>query len=276
MEIAMGAIPRKPTRGKFNQALARSPVFELGEWDVAEWTADTTLAEMVLAVIHAPDESERTVRLEVLARQPLFVSMPRAVPEVRAVLAALRRTPQGRFVYREAYPRFCLYAARWAWEDVQSVRDATDAERAAHFHARAMRHMVALVLSLKGAPAPTDALARLGPLSTEEAARIDELFEASPSGPVQDGALELVEAVADTLQYTRPRDRDRALTEVLVEELLKSFAGTWRAKQRAMLARQATMLGCTRGALRMRNLRRKLGKKRDAPRKDAACVKSKT
>src|SRR5262245_12703503 len=256
----MRRIQRKPARGKFRQALARAPVWDLGVWDTAEWTADTTLAEMVLGVIHAPDESVRAARLEALACQPLFVSMPRAVPAVRAVLAELRRTPQGRLVYRAAYPRFCRYAVRLAWADV-SEEGAADAERVAHFRARAMRHMVDLVLSLKGTPSPTDALAHLGPLSTEEAARIDELLDAVPAGPVQDGALELVETVADTLQYTPPRDRDRALTDVLAKELLKSFAGTWRAKQAAMLARQATMLGCTPGALRMRNLRRKLGEK---------------
>jgi hypothetical protein len=261
----MRRIQRKPARGKFRQALARAPVWNLGEWNTAQWTAETTLAEMVLGVIHAPDKSVRAARLEALARQRLFVSMPRAVPAVRAVLAELCRTPKGRLVYREAYPRFCLYAARLALADVQSEQDVADATRAAHFHARAMRHMTAMMLRLKGAPSPTDALAHLAHLSAEAAARIDELIEAYPSGPVRDEELELVETLADTLQYTPPRERDFVLTEELAKELLKDFGGTWRAKQAAMFARQATMLGCTSRALRMRNLRRK----RDTTRKDA-------
>jgi hypothetical protein len=259
-------IQRKSTQGKFRQAVARAPVFGLGQWDTAEWTADTTLAEMLLAVMHAPDESVRAARLEALASQRLFVSMPRKSPRVRAVLAALCRTPEGQLVYREAYPRFCLYAVRLAWRDVQSDRDAPDAVLAAHFRARAMRYMTDMVLSLKGAPSPTDALAHLGALSAEAAARIDELLEAEPSGPSRDGELELVSTVADTLQYTPSHDRDRALTEVLVEELFKNFEGKWRAQQAAMLAGQATMLGVKPGTLRMRKSRRKKG---DAARKDA-------
>jgi hypothetical protein len=276
MGFAVRRIQRKSKRGKFSEAITRAPVFGLGQWDTAEWTADTTLAEMVLAVLHAPDESVRGARLEALASQRLFVSLPRAVPAVRAVLAELRRTPAGQLVYREAYPRYCLYAVREAWADVQAAGDAPDADRVADFRARAMRYMVKYVLSLKGAPSPTDALAHLGRLSTEDAARFDEVLEADPSGSVWDEKLELVETVANTLQYTPPQDRDRALTEVLATELLKDFTGRWRAKQAAMLARQATMLGCTREALRMRNLRRALRKKRDATRKDGPRVKSQT
>jgi hypothetical protein len=177
----------------------------------------------------------------------------------------------------EAYPRFCLYAVRWAWEDVQSERDAADAVLAARFRAKAMQHMVQMVLSLEGAASPTDALGYLGALSAETAASIDELIDASidasASGPMRDGDLELVKLVADTLQYTPPRDRDRALTEVLVKELFKDCGGKWRAQQAAMLAGQATMLGLKPGALRMRKSRRK---KRDAARKDASRVKSQT
>jgi hypothetical protein len=287
MGFAMEKIPRKRRRGKFRQALARSRVWNLGEWNT-ELTADPTLAEMVLAVLYAPDESGRAARLEALASERLFVSLPRAVPAVRAVLAELRRTPQGRLVYREAYPRFCLWAVRLAWADVEAEQGVADAARAAHFHARTMRYMVKFVLSLKGAPSSTDALAQLGSPSAEEAARLDELLDAAASGPVRGGELELVETVANMLQFTPPRDRDRALTEVFVEKLIKndadavaklaikSLGDRWRAEQAAMLARQATMLGCTRSALRMRNLRRKRTKKRDAARKDAHRVKSQT
>jgi hypothetical protein len=77
-------------------------VFGLGQWDTAEWTVDITLAEMLLAVIHAPDEAVRAARLEALASQRLFVSMPRKSPRVRAVLAALCRAPEGQLVYHEA------------------------------------------------------------------------------------------------------------------------------------------------------------------------------
>jgi hypothetical protein len=270
-------IQRKSTRGKFRQAVTRAPVFGLGQWDTAQWTADTTLAEMLLAVIHAPDEAVRAARLEALASQRLFVSMPRASPRVRTVLAALCRTPEGQLVYREAYPCFCLCAVRLAWRDVQSERDAADAVLAARFRAKAMQYMVQMVLSLEGAASPTDALAHLGALSAETAAGIDELIDASidpsASGPMRDGALELVSTIADTLQYTPPRDRDRALTEVLVQELFKDFGGKWRAQQAAMRAAQATMLGLKPGALRMRESRRK---KRDAAHKDASRVKSKT
>jgi hypothetical protein len=47
----------------------------------------------------------------------------------------------------------------------------------------------------------------------------------------------------------------------VAKELIKSHGGIWRGRQAAMLAHQATMLGCTRSALRMRNLRRERHKK---------------
>jgi hypothetical protein len=92
---------------------------------------------------------------------------------------------------------------RLAWKHVQAERDAPEAERVAHFRAWAMRYMVKFVLSLKGAPSPTDALAQLGSPSAEEAARLDELLDAVASGPVRDGELELVETVANMLRTRR-------------------------------------------------------------------------
>src|SRR5262249_11939720 len=100
------------------------------------------------------------------------------------------------------------------------------------------------------------ALAHLGPLSAEDAARIDEVIEAHRTAPARDGELEL-ETVAWVLQYAPPRDRDL--------ELINALGDVWKA-------RQATMLGCKPGALRMRKWRRK----RDAARISSPPAKSQT
>jgi hypothetical protein len=266
MGFAMGRIQRKSTRGKFREAIARAPVFGLGQWDTAEWTADPTLAKTVLAVLQAPDETTREPLLEALARDPLFVTVPVASPEVRAVLAELDRTPEGPVIRREWFPQFYLWAVRVACTEVRAAYAKVRAEHAApatvqvaEFRGRAMRYVRELICSLPLLPNPTDAMAHLGSLSLEEAAKLDGIMDEHPP-LVRDNEPSLADVVF--VLQRRGRDRDLELIKLLGED-------TWRP-------RAAIMLGVSRGAMRMRWMRWLRRRKRDAARRKTRPVRSRT
>jgi hypothetical protein len=204
-------------------------VWDLGEWDVADWgeaVPERTLGQDLVEAIHLPEGSrtpegrDLAALLEALARHPLLVAPWVAVPEVRQKVSELQHTAEGVLVRERGFPILCRYALRLAWDEVRP-RPEMDVHVVAHeLHTRAMVHMVYFLDEIAG----------------DEAASAAAVIRAIPRSRLESM---LVGCLTNLEQHLGPGQRRRL----------------------------AAMLACTPNALRARKyrLKRRLRSKRHAP-----------
>jgi len=216
--------PARP-RSRLDRELARSPVWNLGEWGtdaehveaedeaqgVARWgeaAENHTLGRDLVDAIGirqgkrklTPEGRSQAALLEALARHPLLVSPWVADPEVRRQVSLWRHTPSGHIVLDVVVPIVRRFAIRLAWDEVTvPLEDADPHQIAAELRARAMARLVSFLAEME-----PDSVARLAAIP--------------------------------------PRDRERMLSGML--DLPRLLGPGWRRRRDAMLK-------CTAGALRM-------------------------
>jgi len=146
----------RPKSRALDRELARSPIWDVGQWNEARWWDEAahsrTLAEDLIAAVRAPGRRELSAALVALAGHPLLVSPWVAVPEVRAMVAALGNSAAGRLVRRDVFPLLCRFALRLAWAEVSPQPAADLYATAGRLHTRAMAHMVGLLRTVADDP----------------------------------------------------------------------------------------------------------------------------